>query len=134
MNFKYNRQERYFKLLSAVSIKGIQTEVSIDTSYKESEFEFKIHEAIKKIENGWDSINKSLLTNLYDLHIESWRYEKEKDFSPEDFLSNLRINSVFITKGDSLTIRYTTGELFEGKILEVVYDKEGNVFVTGLME
>jgi len=133
MEYKYNRQERLFTRVEPVTIKNVKLKISLDTSYKESEFESKVEEAVNKIESNWDKLCRTLINNLYEIHIESWRYEKESDFSEEDFLSNLLLESVIITKKTSYTIRFTTGELFQGKILEVIYDNDGSIFVTGLI-
>lgn len=133
MEYKYNRQERLFTRVEPVTIKNVKLKISLDTSYKESEFESKVEEAVNKIESNWDKLCRTLINNLYEIHIESWRYEKESDFSEEDFLSNLLLDTVIINKKTSYTIRFTTGELFQGKILEVIYDNDGSIFVTGLI-
>ena len=134
MSFKYNRQDRLFIRNNPVTINDIEVPICIDTSYKENEFESKISDAVNRIENNRESLKKALIKNLYDIHIESWRYDKEKDLSIEDFFSNLKMTKIILTKGDSCTIVFTTGELFDGKLLEVMFEKDGSIFITGLLE
>ena len=134
MNYKYNRQDRIFTGTEPAIIRGKEVIVSLDTSYKESEYDSKIQTAISRIEANWSALCEAMIHNLYEIHIESWRYEKEKDLSTEDFLNNLCLKSVLLTKNDSCTLQFTTGDLFEGRLLEIIFDNDDAIYITGLLD
>ena len=105
--------------------------VSIDGSYKEEEFEQKVSEITNKLHENKNKIDDALLNNLYEVYYDTWVYDQEREISKEEFFENIMIESIVITKNDSCTLNFTTGPLLDANPIEVIYDKDGTIFITG---
>ncbi|MDH5656345.1 MAG: DUF2262 domain-containing protein [Spirochaetia bacterium] len=132
MKYNYNREERLFMRPESIQLLGKNIHVSIDTSYKESEYEDKLQKIIERIESNKNLIDDALLENIYEIYYDTWMYDKERNVTKDEFFNNLILESIILTKNDSCTMQYQTGELFDGKDMEVIYDADGSIFIAGL--
>lgn len=104
-----------------------QISLSVEQGPTQGELPEIVQQNLKKIESGWDEIQRNIIDNLLELYNDEWS-DPEGELptaTANEFLDELYLESIGITEG-SIDLYFGDNELFAGHSIELFWDLEND--------